>query len=115
LAEALALQGRYKEAAKSAACPAIKAECKAKAKAVELPDEDCKCDPFREENGYLIPNQHIESYGYSEKHQKQMPFIRCLVCNKLNAMQPPKHLVEQREMRHSQEASDSERLKFFKK
>lgn len=114
LAEALALQGKYQEAAEVAQSDRLKAEYSEKCRAVERPDDDCECDSFYESGNYLLPNQYIEFYGYSEKHGQEMAFVRCQACRELNAMTPPEHLLEQKQLRHSQ-APDSERLKFFKK
>lgn len=109
LAEALALQGRYAEAAE------IIPTYLEKHKAVEREDADCSCDSFREEGDYLLPNQFVESYGYSKKHGKDMPFVRCNACGELNAMPMPAHLLSQQALRHDRNAPDTERLKFFKK
>lgn len=115
LAEAFALQGRYGEAAEVAASDRLKATYSEKHRAVEREDNDCECDSFSESGDYLLPNQYIESYGYSAKHGKDMPFIRCQACGELNAMPSLPHLSSQQQLRHNSQASDSERLKFFKK
>ena len=115
LAEALALQGKYLEAAEIAQSDRLKSQFSEKHRAVERPDVDCECDSFVESGQYLLPTQYIESYGYSEKHGKEMAFVRCQSCRELNAMNPPTHLLDQQQLRHSPEAPDQERLNFFKK
>lgn len=117
LAEALAMQGKYQEAAEVAVNEVLKKELAEKAAAVDASDDDCKCDNFTDTGKYSIPNQYIESYGYSAKHDKDMPFIRCTVCGNLNAKPSPAYLEEQRAVRNSPDmAPDDERkLDFFKR
>jgi hypothetical protein len=115
LAEALSLQGRYKEAADTAASPELKKDYKERARAVDRPDDDCPCDTFQDFGEHSLPTQYIEFYGHSDKHGQEMPFVRCTLCGVLNAMPAPAHLLEQRELRHSTTATDKERLDFFKK
>lgn len=117
LAEALAMQGRYQEAAEVAVNEVLKRELAEKAAAVDAPDEDCKCDNFKDVGKYSIPNQYIESYGYSAKHGKDMPFVRCTVCGTLNVKPSPDYLEEQRAIRNSTDLApdDSSKLEFFKK
>lgn len=115
LAEALALQGRYLEAAEIVEDDRLRSVYSEKHRAVERDDDDCACDSFKETGQYLLPTQYVESYGYSDKHGKDMPFIRCTACGELNAMSLLPHLATQQALRHNQSASDSDRLRFFKK
>lgn len=116
LAEALAMQGKYAEAAAVAVSPAYKKDFQEMATAVDSADTDCTCDSHKETKDYLIPNQYVERYSYSQKHRRMMPFVRCTVCKTLNARPMPEHLVKQRAIRHSSLHEDSEeRINFFKK
>lgn len=115
LGEALALQGRYDEAARTAQSPMLQRELREQAKAVSRPDDDCPCDSFQEIGEYNLPTQYIEMYGHSEKHGEEVPFVRCTLCGVLNAMPAPTHLTEQRDLRHSNEVGDRDRLNHFKK
>lgn len=92
LAESLAMQGKFEEAKKTAKRKDLKKLFGEKLNAVTQPDTDCDCDNFRTENGARLPNQFIESYGWSEVHHQQMPFIRCQVCGNLNAKPMPEYL-----------------------
>lgn len=113
LAEALRMQGRYEEAAESAISKDLKRECKELAGAVSKNDGPCGCDPFTGTGEYNLPNQYIECYGHSDKHNSEMPFVRCTRCGELNAKPAPQHLLTQRDVRHG-DASDKEKLSFFK-
>jgi hypothetical protein len=114
LAEALALQGKYKEAATTAVNKLLRREYAEKARAVTKPDSDCPCDSFQEIGEYNLPTQYIEFYGHSDKHGVDMPFIRCTLCGELNAMPAPQHLLEQRDLRNS-DTDERTRQNFFKK
>jgi hypothetical protein len=113
LAEALSFQGKYAEAAEIAVREDLKAEYAEKAAAVASEDVNCKCDDFRTDGEFNLPNQHVEFVGHSEKHNASMPFIRCQVCGELNARAMPQHLAEQKELRNS-DATETERKEFFK-
>jgi len=113
LAEALALQGRYGEAAEVAVSDQLKAEYQEKFRAVEREDCDCSCDSFKQEGEFNLPVQYIEMYGHSVKHGGEVPFIRCTTCKELNAMPAPQHLIDQRTVRHS-DLPDADRLKYFR-
>lgn len=110
LAEALAMQGKYEEAAKVAQTADLKKSLREKRDAVNSADADCQCDTYYQTGGgVMLPNQHVESYGYSEKHKKVMPFIRCKCCRKLNARPMLSHLAEQRKMRRKSERGEEVR------
>lgn len=109
IAEALALQGKYKEAAETAITPERKAEYNEIAAAVDADDADCACDNFTETKEHLLYNQYIEFTGYSKKHGRDMPFIRCRICGKLNAKPTPDFLAKQ--LAHQDTDDDT----FFKK
>lgn len=106
LAEALAMQGRFTEAATTAKSKELRASLREKRDAVKKSDGDCKCDTYQDANGTLLPNQFVESYGYSEKHKSSVPFIRCQVCGKLNARPILPHLAEQKEARRKSEKGE---------
>ena len=109
LAEALAGQGRFVEAVQVVERPDLKAVLEEKIEAVLKDDADCACATYNLDGEYHLPNQHIESYAYSEKHKTVMPFIRCRICNTLNAMPVLGHLAEQQAVRRS----DAEPTDFF--
>lgn len=116
LAEALAMQGRYKAAAEVASSEELKRRFAEKAEAVEREDANCRCDDFRETPRGFIPNQYVESYGYSQKHGREMPFIRCTACGELNARPLPDHLAHQQRARRASEKGIETRAEdFFKK
>lgn len=99
LAEALAMQGKYNRAAAIAVRPDLKAEYAEKANAVDVDDQDCACDSYVEAGNYHTPNQYVEFYGYSKKHKRVMPFIRCRECGDLNARYMLAHLNKQKRAR----------------
>lgn len=113
LAQALALQGKYAEAAEIAVDETLKKELTQRAAAVEADDDDCECDNFRDQGQYSVPNQYVESFGYSIKHGTDMPFIRCTVCGNLNAKPLPAYLEKQ--MEAAMQPDDDTKLEFFKK
>lgn len=117
LAEALAQQGRYAEAVETAVNPDLKAELEEKLAAVERPDDDCLCDSHHQsQSGHLLPNQFVLCEGYSEKHKKDVSFIKCMVCGVLNARALLPHLESQRQARRKSESGAPVRAeKFFKK
>lgn len=96
-AEALAMQGRFQEAANVAKRKDLKQTFIEKHVAVMQADDDCQCDNFRNENGLKVPNQSVECYAFSEKHKSVMPFIRCHICGNLNAKPLPEYLQKQKE------------------
>jgi hypothetical protein len=100
LAEALAMQGRFVEAADIAEREDLKNVLAEKAEAILKDDANCECPNHTEDSGFHIPNQYVESYAISHKHDgKIMPLIRCRVCGDLNARAMPAHLAEQRAAR----------------
>lgn len=99
LAEALGMQGRYAEAVELAERPDLKEHFAELALAVETDDAMCACDPYRTVNGVRIPNQTDEFRGWTPKHNKVVPFIRCHGCGRLNARAPLRHLEELRGVR----------------
>jgi hypothetical protein len=106
LAEALAGQGRFTEAAQTATREDLKTIFTDKALAVEKDDADCECPTYYESGEYHLPNQYVESYAFSEKHQAIMPFIRCRSCGTLNARPILHHLAEQQAVRHAAKETD---------
>lgn len=108
LAEAFAMQGRYKEAIAVVVREDLKEVLQTQLEAVGKDDVNCGCDDFREENGAFLPNLWVESYGYSEKHRKTMPFIRCAVCGELNARPMPAHLAAQQQVRQESVKKNAE-------
>ena len=112
LAEALAMQGRFEEAAEYAVREDLKAIFTEKAEAVASDDDDCECPRYTEDGDLFIPNQFIESEVVSTKHGAVMPAIRCRICKKLNVRQILPHLAEQRAVRRD-ENDHSTAAKFF--
>lgn len=89
LAENLAEQGRYTEAAKLAVGDAKK-EYKDIAKAIDRDDADtCKCAPevFKGDNGRreLLSQNFVTSEVYSEKHGRIVSVTTCAKCGITNA------------------------------
>ncbi|MBX3288374.1 MAG: hypothetical protein KF855_03420 [Acidobacteria bacterium] len=95
LAEALAMQGRFNEAAEYATRDDLKASFKEKAEACGC--SECDCPSHRDENGLELPNQYVESYEV--KDGKLEPSVRCVVCNKLSIGPHLEHLEKQRGVR----------------
>lgn len=114
LAEALAQQGRYSEAAAVAENPDLRAQMLSYLSAVEKPDDDCACDSIEIIEDFAVPTQNVEFYGYSEKHGAVVPFIRCRKCNDLNARANLPHLVEQKRERDKAVAGKTPNTDFFK-
>ncbi len=82
LAEALAMQGRFREASEIAVREDLRAEYQRFAKASEIDDTPCDCDKITDDG---TPTEFIEKEAYSEKHGAVMAFIGCSICGELNA------------------------------
>jgi hypothetical protein len=100
LAESLAAQGKFLEAAAVAPTNELVARYSAIHDAVHRPDTDaCDCpetvtDP-RGANGTSIelPNSFVEEMVYSEERGHERPLVRCLSCGDLNAKPAPAALA----------------------
>ena len=99
VAEALAMQGKYHDAALEAASPEAKKRYAEIHAAVWRDDEEsCECpettaDP-RGAKGQTIqlPTTYAEEIVYSEKHGREMPLVRCSLCGDANVTRPGAHL-----------------------
>ena len=106
LAEGLALQGRYLEASAVEPTDALTLRYVGINAAIWGDDvAECDCpktvsDP-RGPNGTTIdiPTRHIEEVIYSEKHGREMPIVRCVLCGEINVAQLPGELSEVEEQR----------------
>lgn len=107
LAEALAQQGRFREAAHTAVREDLKKVLTEKAAAAESPDDDCNCPTFMEEDGLRIPNQYIQSYEIRDG--KSVTGIRCKICNTLNIRPILPHLAELKAVRDA--ATDTKQVR----
>lgn len=86
LAEALAMQGRYKDAAKVALRPDLAAQYAEYASASE--NEPCKCDKFDAQG---MPTEFVEVDNPNK------PLIRCTQCRKLVMKSPGEALTKMQE------------------
>lgn len=112
LAEAVAIQGRYREAAEIAVNPELIVNFTEKADAIEKPDVNCECPDHAAEGDLHIPNQFIQANVISIKHGGElMPAIRCRVCNDLNVRSIPPHLAEQKAARAHSVANENNQVK----
>jgi hypothetical protein len=95
LADALAEQGRYDEAAAAANSPEQRAEYTAMWQAVWLDDDEtCPCEPFVDGNMSLT-HDHVAIEVISQKHgNRLMPAIRCNACGFVN-VRPLTHELQQ--------------------
>jgi len=116
-AEALGMLGNYAKAAEVATDKELRRVMRENRDAVKKSDADCECDTYYEaDDGTLLPNQHAEFYGYSDKHKQVVPFIRCRVCGDLNARLMTTQLAEQQKMRRqSEKGTEIRSSAFFKK
>lgn len=89
LAESLASQGKYLDAAKQTSDAEEKKLYRKMDKAVWTDDENiCKCAaPVDFVNGekWTLPKYRIVRRVYSLKHEAEMPLLECVVCGKWNA------------------------------
>lgn len=104
LADALAEQGRYDEAAVASPSPEQQAEYRAMWEAVWRDDtESCACVPFLEGN-LSLTHDHVAIEVISQKHNsKLMPAIRCNACGFTN-VRPLTHELRQLEKARAQAA-----------
>lgn len=113
LAEALADQGRFREAINVATREDLKAALLEKAEAVDRPDTDCECDSHITDGDLKIPVQYVESYVMRDE-KLMMPAIRCRTCKVLNVMPILPHLADQQAAQATREG-DREVKDFFRK
>lgn len=91
LAEAVADQGYFTDAAKIHPNPARQEQYAAIAAAVERDDDDPPCNcPIEHKldqqtnRQVLEPIQIVQKMVYSQKHRKLMPLIKCVKCGDMN-------------------------------
>lgn len=114
LAEALAMQGRFREAVNTATDPALKARLLEKAEAIESPDDDCECPTYTQMDDLQIPNQFVEARVLTRRGL--LPAIRCQVCRRLNVRPELPHLAEQHAARQQSVAGkEVKATDFFRK
>ena len=102
LANALAAQGRFSEAAATARRDDLKQTLTVRLNAIEKDDADCKCPRYYKDGDHQLPNQYIVDYVVSEKHGgKLMPLIRCRECGELNVRAILPHLEDLRAVQNS--------------
>ena len=99
LAHAMAMQGRYEEAAEHAPIPEMKAHYGAIVAAIEMDDsEKCSC-PDIEGNvdgvDVSITPRYAAKEVFSQKHKKVVSLIRCISCGHTNAREPRSRLLTQ--------------------
>lgn len=104
LAEALALQGRYNEAADVEHDKEKKAHYAGMWEAVWRDDEEtCPCEPFVD-GEISLTHDHVSEEVISQKHgNKLMPAIRCNDCGHIN-VRPLTHELRQRQRAQEQAA-----------
>jgi hypothetical protein len=91
LAEALAMRGRFEEAAAVEPREDVSGRYREIHEAVWREDEDaCDCPPaVRDERGprgtvIEVPTSFVEEIVFSGKHGREMPLVRCASCGDLN-------------------------------
>lgn len=89
LADALAMQGKYAEAAEMHHDKHMRKRYRDTAAAIERPDdEECKCKPARAESHGVeiaVPTTHIARMVFSRKHGAMVGLEVCDKCGKRNA------------------------------
>lgn len=116
LAEALGMQGRFREAAETATSDVLRNVLLEKARAVEKPDVNCACPDYEEEGNLKIPTQYIEANVIRDG--VLTPAIRCRKCGDLNIRPIPIHLAEQRMARTTSVGNEGKQVsaeEFFRK
>jgi len=118
LADALADQGRYEEAAVTHPAKSRAKEYLAIHAAIERPDSDiCSCSPkeIRDPASgktLRIPTHNKVEDVYSQKHKRMVPLVRCSSCPHLNAGILPESLKQREQaMLAKQPRADHELLK----
>lgn len=93
LAEALAAQGRFSEAAEIHPQPEQAERLAAIAEAVDRDDADepCHCE-VKIHEGRPISPEIVSEMVFSAKHQKLMPLVVCTACGDMNVKPAPIHL-----------------------
>jgi hypothetical protein len=101
LADALAMEGQYAEAAALHPKPEHAARFRKIAHAIDRPDDEptCHCtgeaqtDPGTGET-HVITGEHISEMVFSPKHGRMMPLVACARCGGMNVKPAPQHLEE---------------------
>lgn len=103
LAEALAMEGRYTEAAELHPKQEHADRFAAIAQAIDRDDDEptCQCKVKTGQNEVLgqpviITGEHISEMVFSQKHQRMMPLLVCSHsgCGGMNVKPAPQHLIE---------------------
>lgn len=91
MAEALAMQGNYGEAAELHPDPEHATRLRAIDNAVNRDDNDPSCDcPIEQKHSgksnqtIALPNENVVEMIYSTKHRKMMPLVVCRHCGDMN-------------------------------
>lgn len=99
LSEALAMQGRYIEAAKHAPIPEMKEHYEAISAAIEMDDDEkCPCEDIEgnvEGVDISITPRFTAKEVFSQRHGKAVSLIRCVKCGDTNAREPRSRLLTQ--------------------
>jgi hypothetical protein len=100
LADALAAQGHFSDAAEIHPGPEHAAHYRALAEAIERPDDDpgCNCQTesrLDETQNRQVPllNEIVSEFVFSPKHGKLMPVVKCTKCGDLNVKPAPERLA----------------------
>jgi hypothetical protein len=113
LAEALAMQGHYAEAAELHPEPEHAERYAAIAAAIDRPDDaptcNCKVESANNEilgQPVIITGEHVSEMVFSPKHRRMMPLVACANCPGMNVKPAPEHLtnrLRQTEQSHREE------------
>jgi hypothetical protein len=101
LAEALAMEGRFSEAAEIHPSAAHADRFQQIAEAIERDDADspCDCEVKQATNPatgqpVALANEIISEMVFSPKHGKLMPLVVCTACGDMNVKPAPQHLLD---------------------
>jgi len=99
LAEGMAMQGRYEEAAEHAPNAEMKAHFEAITAAIEMDDwEKCDCGDIEgnvDGVNVTITPRYVAKEVFSQKHGKVVSLVRCSICGHTNAREPRSRLLTQ--------------------
>lgn len=101
LADALAEQGHYSDAAELHPSAEHAERYRAIAAAIDRPDDEqgCQCelqnvlDP-QTNRPILLQNEIVSEYIFSPKHGRLMPVVQCVKCGDMNVKPAPAHLTQ---------------------
>jgi len=100
LADALAAQGHYADAAELHPSVDHATRYRAIAEAIDRDDDAPGCDcqvetvtspPSRQQ--IRLQNDIISEYVFSPKHRRMMPLVQCVKCGDMNVKPAPEHLA----------------------